>query len=126
MEKSLRFELNKIPEINNKIFPTNAPEGMKPPYLVYLVRKIPLKTLDGITKDRECNVMVNVLCESYSSMKDISKKVEDLIISFPLRVIGENGPYIEDLTMDEMSETYENELKLQRGIIPFSICYKEE
>ena len=126
METALRYELNKIPEINNKIFPTNAPEGQKAPYLVYIVRKRPLKTLDGMTKNRECNVMLNILGGSYESMKNITKKVEDLVISFFSRAIGENGLFIEDLTMDESTETYESELKLQRGIIPFKIRYKEE
>lgn len=126
MEIALRHELNKISEINNKIFSTNAPKGQKTPYLVYMVRKKSLKTLEGITNDRESNVMLNILCDSYPQMKDITKKVEELIITFPLRVIGDNGPYIEDLTIDEISEIYENELKLQRGIIPFQICYKEE
>lgn len=126
MEKALRHKLNTIPELKDKIYPTNAPEGEKAPYLVYMARKRSLKDLDGITRDRECNVMLNILCNSYSEMKDITKKVEDLVITFPLRVIGVNGPYIEDLTMDETSETYENELKLYRGIIPFKICYKEE
>lgn len=126
MEQALRYELNKIPEINNKIFPTNAPEGETAPYLVYIVSKRPLKTLEGTTKDRETNIMLNVFCNSYSEMKSLNKKVEDLIITFPLRSIGDNGPYIEDLTMDESSEAYESELQLQRGIIPFTICYKEE
>lgn len=126
MEIALRYELNQISEITNKIFPTNAPEGQKPPYLVYMVRKRPLKTLEGITKDRECNVMLNIFGGSYFEMKSITKKIEDLIITFPLRVIGDNGLYVQDLTIDEMSETYENELKLQRGIIPFKICYREE
>lgn len=126
MEKALRYELSKIPELKDNIFPTNAPEGQKAPYLVYMTRKKPIKTFEGITKDIECNVLLNILCESYSSMKDITKKVEDLVVSFQLRVIGNNGPYIEDMTIDDISETYEPELKLQRGIIPFKICYKEE
>jgi hypothetical protein len=126
MEKALRYELNKIPELTNKIYPTNAPEGEKGPYLVYITKKTPGKDLNGITKDRKSYVMLNVLSNTYSSMKDITKKVEDLIITFPLRIIGESGPYIEDLTIDEISETYESELKLLRGIIPFTICYKEE
>lgn len=126
MEKALRYELNKILELKDKIFPTNAPEGVSPPYLVYMTRKRPLKDLDGTTKDRETHVMLNILCNSYSQMKEITSKVEKLVISFPLRKIGENGSYIEDVTLDDITETYENELKLQRGIIPFKICYKEE
>lgn len=126
LEKALRYELNIIPELTNKIFPTNAPEGEKAPYLVYMTRKKLLKVLDGHTKDREAYVMLNILCNSYAEMKEITSKVENLIISFPLRKIGGNGPYVQDITLDEITETYENELKLQRGIIPFKICYEEE
>lgn len=126
MERALRYELNKIPELTNRLFPTNAPEGQEPPYLVYMTSKRPLKDLNGTTKDRECHVMLNILCGSYAQMKDLTKKVEDLVITFPLRTIGQNGPYIQDITLDDITEIYEPELKLQRGIIPFKICYEEE
>ncbi len=59
-------------------------------------------------------------------MKAITQKVKQLIRTFPLRSIGVDGPYIEDLTIETSAETYENELQLYRGIIPFSINYKEE
>ena len=36
IEKAVRYELTKISEWENKIFPTNAPEGQKAPYLVYV------------------------------------------------------------------------------------------
>lgn len=126
MEKALRYELSKIPELTNKIFPTNAPEGQRTPYLVYMTRKRLGKDLNGFTKDREAYVMLNILCNSYPQMKELTKKVEDLVISFPLRTIGKEGLYVQDITLDDVTETYENELKLQRGIIPFKICYKEE
>lgn len=125
MEKALRYELNKIPELTNKIFPTNAPEGQKAPYLVYMTRKRSLKDLEGHTKDREVYVMLNILCSSYLQMKELAKKVEELVIAFPLRNIGKDGLYIQDITLDDITEIYENELKLERGIIPFKICYKE-
>lgn len=126
MEKALKNELNKIPEIANKIFPTNAPEGQKPPYVVYQTRKNYLKTFEGITNDKEGNVLLNILCNSYSEMKDLTKKIEDIIKTFPLRSIGTEGLYVQDLTFEDITETYENELKLQRGIIPFKICYRED
>ena len=69
IEKALRYELNKISELENRIFPTNAPEGQKPPYLVYITSKKTLKDLDGVTKDRECYVMLNILCNSYLYLK---------------------------------------------------------
>ncbi|MGG7215250.1 tail completion protein gp17 [Clostridium nigeriense] len=126
IEKALRYELNKISELENKIFPTNAPEGQKPPYLVYITSKKTSKDLDGVTKDRECYVMLNVLCNSYSQMKYILKKIEDIVVNLPLRNIGEDRLYIQDIDITDISETYEEQLKLQRGIIAFTVYYKEE
>lgn len=126
IEKALRYELNKISELENKVFPTNAPEGQKSPYLVYITSKKTAKDLDGVTKDRECYVMLNTLCNSYSQMKYIAKKIEDIVINLPLRNIGEDNLYIQDIDITDISEIYEEQLKLQRGIIAFTVYYKEE
>ncbi|MCR1822000.1 hypothetical protein [Terrisporobacter muris] len=126
IEQALRYELNKINELENKIFPTNAPEGQKAPYLVYISNNKYLKDLDGVTKDRECYLILNVLCNSYSEMKNITKKIENIINKFPLTRIGKENLYIQDITLSDISESYEEQLKLQRGIIPFTIYYKEE
>lgn len=126
IEKALRYELNKISELENKVFPTNAPEGQKSPYLVYITSKKTAKDLDGVTKDRECYVMLNTLCNSYSQMKYIVKKIEDIVINLPLRNIGEDNLYIQDIDITDISEIYEEQLKLQRGIIAFTVYYKEE
>lgn len=126
IEKALRYELNKISELENKVFPTNAPEGKKSPYLVYITSKKTAKDLDGVTKDRECYVMLNTLCNSYSQMKYIVKKIEDIVINLPLSNIGEDNLYIQDIDITDISEIYEEQLKLQRGIIAFTVYYKEE
>ena len=126
IEKALRYELNKVSELENKIFPMNAPEGKKPPYLVYITRKKPLKDLDGVTEDRECYLILNILCSSYLEMKDITKKIEDIIIKFPLKSIGKENLYIQDIDITDISESYEEQLKLHRGIITFTVYYKEE
>lgn len=126
IEKALRCELNKVSEIENKIFPMNAPEGQKPPYLVYITKKKPLKDLDGVTEDRECYLILNILCSSYSQMKDITKKIGDIIIKFPLKSIGNENLYIQDIDITDISESYEEQLKLHRGIITFTVYYKEE
>lgn len=125
IEKALRYELNKIQEIEDKIYPTNAPEGEKSPYLVYITSKKPLKDLNGIKENRDCYVMLNVLCSSYAEMKNILKKVENMVISLALRNIGKDNLYIKDISITDISETYEEKLKLQRGIIGFTVYYKE-
>lgn len=126
IEKALRYELNKVSELENKIFPMNAREGQKPPYLVYITRKKPLKDLDGVTEDRECYLILNILCSSYSQMKELTKKIEDIIVKFPLKTIGEENLYIQDIDFSDITENYEEQLKLHRGIIPFTVYYKEE
>lgn len=126
IEKALRYELNKVSELQNKIFPMNAPEGQKPPYLVYITRKNHLKDLDGVTEDRECYLILNILCSSYFEMKDITKKIEDIIIKFPLKSTGKENLYIQDIDITDISESYEEQLKLHRGIITFKVYYKEE
>ena len=59
-------------------------------------------------------------------MKDITKKVEDIIINFPLKIIGGGNLYIQDIDITDISESYEEQLKLHRGIITFTVYYKEE
>lgn len=126
IEKALKYELNKVSELKNRIFPMNAPEGQKPPYLVYITSKRLLKDLDGVTENKECYLILNVLCSSYSQMKDISKKIEDIITKFQLRTIGEENLYIQDVDLSDITENYEEQLKLHRGIIPFTVYYREE
>ncbi|MEH7391771.1 hypothetical protein [Bacillus sp. JJ1474] len=126
MEKALRYEFNKIVEIKDNIYPTNAPKGKKAPYLVYLSNRSPLKDLDGTKSNIDGEILLNILCESYFEMKDLSSKVERLLKTFPLRRIGDNRIYIDDLTIETISETYESELSLYRGIITFKLNYMEE
>jgi hypothetical protein len=126
MDKALRFELNKITEISNKIYPTHAPEGDKGPYLVYNKPKYRQgKTLDGATNNTEVSYLLNVLCSSYAQAVDITEKVKDLILTFPLRTIG-NDVFINDMTIQNIAQTYEHELGLNRTIIEVDFSYKEE
>lgn len=126
MEKALRYELNKIIEINNKIYPTNAPEGKAPPYLVYILGGYKrIKTFEGRTNSAEASYLLNILGGSYSEMKSLTDKVEKVINSFLENEIGAAGIYIEDLTIHDKTEQYEHELKLYRGIIDVTFYYEE-
>lgn len=140
MEEALRYELtNRIPELKDEIYPTNAPETSTKPYLVYArisTRKI--KTLEGFTDNQELSFMFSVMAKRYSEMKSLTEKVEDFLMSLPGRYIGKNtypteqtlpddkllpgnGFYIEDLVINNIHEQYEHELKVNRGIIDFTI-----
>lgn len=125
MEQALRHEIeNEIPELKDKTYPTNAPEGSKGPYLVYArINTTKLKTLQGMTGKEYLSYMFSIMATRYSVMKSLTKKVEDLLISLPGQTIG--SYYIEDIDINNVTEQYEHELKVNRGIIDFTIYFEE-
>ncbi|MGF7059287.1 tail completion protein gp17 [Brassicibacter mesophilus] len=135
METALRFELkNNISElaattkpdgtVEEHIFPTNAPEGVSKPYLVYTrITTRKTKTLEGYTDKEALSYMFSIMANKYSEMKSLTKKVEDLLISMPKTSIGTQQIYIEDLDINNITEQYEHEMGVNRGIIDFTIYY---
>lgn len=123
MEAALRYELvNQIPELKNEIYPTNAPETATKPYLVYArISTDRTKVLEGYSGNQALSFMFSVMATRYADMKSLTKKVEDFLISLPGTTIGEENIYIEDLTINNVTEQYEHELKINRGIIDFTI-----
>ncbi len=123
MEQALRYELiQAIPELNNQIYPTNAPEGATRPYLVYTrINTKKVKTLQGMTNKEYLSYMFSIMATRYSEMKSLTKKVEDLLASLPGQTIG--NYYIEDIDINNVTEQYEHELGVNRGIIDFTIYY---
>lgn len=123
MEKALVFELNKqFP--NLKTYPTNAPENAKNPYLVYMrTRTDIIKTLDGYTNHQALSFMFNIMAPKYADMVALREQIEDLLLSFPGTEIGEDGIYIEDVDIENVTEQYEHQLKINRGIIDFTIYF---
>ena len=128
MEVALRYELiQAIPELNNQIYPTNAPEGAEGSYLVYTrINTNKIKTLEGLTGKEYLSFMFSIMATRYSDMVTVRKKVEDLLLSLPKRYIGsDNSIYVEDLDINNITEQYEHELKVNRGIIDFTIYFEE-
>lgn len=131
MESALRNELEtKIEELKpladgtGYIFPTNAPEGATRPYLVYTrISTKKIKTLEGIQNKEYLSFMFSIMARKYGDMKRITKKVEKMLISLPQTQIG--NFYIEDLDINNIHEVYEHELKVNRGIIDFTIYFEE-
>jgi len=123
MEKALLYELERaIPELANNIYPTNAPETANKPYLVYArINTQKDKTLQGYANSEALSYMFSIMATKYGDMKSLTKKVEDFLMSLPRTSIGEENIYIEDLTINNVTEQYEHELKVNRGIIDFTI-----
>jgi len=125
IEAALREALeNTIPEFAGEIYPTNAPENATKPYLVYMrITTNKIKTLEGLTGKEYLSFMFNVMAPKYSDMKSLVEKVEDFLISLPGTQIG--SYYVEDIDINNISEQYEFELKVNRGIIDFTIYFEE-
>ncbi|MEY8416666.1 hypothetical protein AAK964_10225 [Tissierella praeacuta] len=125
MEAALRNLLeSNIQEFKDELYPTNAPEGHIKPYLVYTrISTKKIKTLEGYTSKEYLSFMFSIMATKYRDMKFLTKKVEDLLISLPFKTIG--NYYIEDLDINNIDEVYEHELKINRGIIDFTIYFEE-
>lgn len=126
METALRYELNtNILDIKDKIYPTNAPEGSTGPYLVYArINTDKTKTLKGYTGDQALSYMFSIMAAKYSDMVRVRKQVEDLLISMTQREIGNTTKFfIEDININNVTEQYEHELGVNRGIIDFTIYF---
>lgn len=125
MEAALRNKLiQEIPELENQIYPTNAPETYKKPYLVYTrISTEKIKTLEGFMGKEYLSFMFSIMATKYGDMKELTKKIENLLESLPNSELG--SFFIEDIDISNVHEVYEHELKVNRGIIDFTIYFKE-
>ena len=126
MEAALRYELIKaIPELKDNIYPTNAPEDSTKPYLVYArINTRRLKTFEGYTGNQELSYMFSIMAKRYADMKSMRDKVEQVLLSLPKKYIGEDSSiFVEDIDINNVTEQYEHELKVNRGIIDFTIYF---
>lgn len=128
MEKALRYEIGQNEErLRNRIFPTNAPEGKSAPYLVYIrERFLQLKVLEGFKKRYETSYLLNIFSDKYEEMEDLAWNVKEIVIGFLKREIGQEGVFVEDVTLRNMIATFEPQLNLYRGVIDIIFVYTKE
>lgn len=115
-------ELDKI--FNNKVYPTNAPEGEKTPYLVYFYKEVEGKDLDGYDGLYTSNIVLNIMDKSFSeanSKKEVLKRMLKHLTNTKLGVF-----FIQEVSFEESEIVYENELKIYRGIVPITIYFEED
>lgn len=115
-------ELDKI--FNNKVYPTNAPEGEQTPYLVYFYREIENKTLDGYNGLYTANIVLNVFTKTFSEANSKKEILEIMLKHLTDTRLGVF--FIQEISLEETEVIYENQLKVYRGIIPATIYFKEE
>lgn len=125
-ESALRQELTSITELTNKVFPLTAPETTSPPFIVYLKNDVnPIQTLSSTLDIIQGHYELNLLHSSYSQLQSVYQKVKSKLIDIQQRVIGTNGPFLQECTILNVVESYENQVKLYRMNIEFKVTYKE-
>lgn len=122
MERALKDIL--IETTGLKVYPSHAPKNEPGDYIVYIGNNYTrLKELQGYMDNKEKSILINVLCNSYSTMKSYLNSLEERLVILPGQTI--RNIYFEDITINDISESYENELQKERGILNITIHYKE-
>lgn len=123
-EKSLTEELYTVSGLSKRVFPINAPESFKPPYVAYISSEgVNNKTLDGFLSSREVALEVNVICTDYDSLKTLCPGVILCLQSFLRRTIGTTAPvFVKDIEfLSDPVELYEQEIKAYRCVIEMKV-----
>lgn len=122
LEQSLTVEFSAVPGLANKVYPIMAAQGTKAPYLTYTLggteRTQDLLGQDGLVKSQ---YQLDLYHTTYASVKALKKLVVQTIKTFSLRNPGGSGPYIQQVELMTDYETYEDGVKLYRGIVEFNI-----
>lgn len=107
-EQALRAELVTITNLQNKVFPLNAPEGTSTPFLIYQKTNTAIiKTMDGTSYTRNALYEIDLIARTYSDLQTLMVAVKNKLISFQGRTIGTNGSYIQNVTIENIVELYE-------------------
>lgn len=114
-EQSLREELATITGLNSKVFPLFAPEGTTAPFVVYQKTRTDFtKTLDGTQWLRDGYYELDLLAPNYAQLQSIYIAIVTKLKTFVGRVVGTNGVYVQDVTINNVIELYENTVELHR------------
>ncbi|MHB8124647.1 MAG: hypothetical protein ACYDEJ_03220 [Desulfitobacteriaceae bacterium] len=126
LEQGLTAEFEAIGGLAGKVFPIMAVQGTEAPYLTYVLtfneRELSLAGHDGLVQSR---YQIDLYHSSYANLKALKKLVITNIKTYDQRNIGGAGPYIHQVEIFNDFETYEDGVKLYRGIIEVNIDYNE-
>jgi hypothetical protein len=123
-EEALVVELSSISGLINKVFPLSAPEGVNPPFVVYVSSEgVQDKTLEGYLDSKEIVCELHIVHSSYGNLKPLTKQVLAKLQSFCGRNIGVNGPFIKNFTYDTPAEIFEREVNLYRSSFDITVKF---
>jgi len=130
-EDAMIEELNRIPEITGKVFPLEAPRlgsdqnPVRAPYVIFVSSEgRRTSSLDGFHASKVADLELNIVGATYPEMKSITRQVIDVVLGFQQRVIGTDGPYIQEVIYEAPNELYESAAKLHRSVLNIEFYFK--
>lgn len=117
VEKTLKTKLSAITGLSGKVFPVAAPEGCKPPYLIYEQSAgSDFDDLSGGLGLREASYDIHIVHDTYANVKSTTISVITALRA--LQFSTESNIYYQAVTVEENSpELYEFEINCYRKII---------
>lgn len=126
IEQALTAEFQSISGLSKKVFPSIVPEGVEVPYLVYelndVVRFMTQTQFDGLI---EASFTIAVYNFTASLARDLIDAVLVKVKSFLFKTIGTNGPFVQNVQIDNEITTFDYESRKFLSQIDITISYKE-
>ncbi|MGG4462608.1 hypothetical protein ABEO79_00115 [Micromonospora provocatoris] len=125
-EDALYIELDSIDLLGGNIFPVFAIESTDSPFMTYGKQSVnyPM-TLNGSVPFVEGTYSLDILTPDYDETQKLFFLVKDKILSFLGREIGKNGPRIQSVRIENVSDMYEERIHFFRLNFEMVIKYKE-
>jgi len=125
-ETALAAELEGITVLGGRVYPLTAPEGTGKlgTYAIYVSNNgMPTKELGGFVGGRRVPLEIHVFSARYGNIKAAGAAVEALLADMEKRQIGTGGPFIQEVTVREPVELYEDAAKLYHGVHEFEVYF---
>lgn len=121
-EQGLHNELSAIV----RTYPMSAPEGTSVPFLIYAKSSGEMiKTLDGISRTRDVVYELALMSNTYAELQVLFDNVKTKIASMPGRFIGVDSVFVQSAIIEDMIESYEDDVRWYRMDLNVRFYYKE-
>lgn len=124
-EQAMRAELITLSNLNNKVFPIYAPEQTPTPFVIYSKQSVELlATMDGMSKTRMGRYEIDIVTQTYQSLQELILNVKNKLLTFQGKSIGTNGPFVQAVLVDNVTELFVSDSKLVHANIEVRFYYE--
>lgn len=112
--------------IAGPVYPMIAPDNSLAPFVVYTKSKIEyMKTLDGTSHTRQGWYDIDLIDKTYQGLQAKFALVKAKLLSFARQRIGVDGPFVQDVTMDNIVEFFDDGPMYYRMHFEIHFFYEE-